>query len=136
MKTKTWILLAFVTVLFYALGTEAVKVFDEETSQQLETVRQAEIARTARPDALKGLNRLDVREACAKHEDWDIESCRLVDAKKVAVGMTAEQARLAWGKPKSVNSTITSSRNLEQWVYGSEYVYVEDGKVTSMQTWR
>ena len=134
MKTSSWILLAFIIMLFYALGTEAVRISDEGTAQQSETVRQEEIARKARPDDLKSLTRRAVREACVKHDDWDIETCRAMDEKKVAIGMTAEQARLAWGKPGDVNSTITSYGRSEQWVYDGNYIYVENGKVTSMQT--
>src|ERR1700676_542178 len=90
--------------VFALVGIYKVSMIRDDVERQ--DAVKADADRRARPDALKVLNRLDVREACAKHEDWDIESCRLVDAKKVAVGMTAEQARLAWGKPKSVNSTI------------------------------
>lgn len=90
--------------------------------------------RKARPDRVKALARREVREACAKHEDWDIESCRAVDARKVAVGMTAEQARLAWGKPETINNTITQAGRSEQWVYSLDQIlYVENGVVRSMQ---
>jgi hypothetical protein len=56
----------------------------------------------------------------------------------VKVGMTANQVRAScWGKPKSINETITSCRRHEQWVYGgSQYLYLEDGILTSIQTSR
>jgi len=54
--------------------------------------------------------------------------------KKVGVGMSAEQVRLSWGKPEKVNSTVYGRGTHEQWVYGgSQYVYFEDGVMTSLQ---
>jgi hypothetical protein len=52
---------------------------------------------------------------------------------KVFVGMTAEQAKMAWGKPKSVNRTMHAGRTIEQWVYGESYLYLEGGTVTTIQ---
>lgn len=55
----------------------------------------------------------------------------------VSVGMTAAQVTAScWGKPNKVNSTITGGGRREQWVYGSQYVYVENGVVTAIQTSR
>lgn len=54
----------------------------------------------------------------------------------VRVGMTSDQVRAScWGKPTSVNRTITGASTREQWVYpGYNYVYVVDGVVSSIQT--
>lgn len=56
----------------------------------------------------------------------------------VSVGMTAIQVRATcWGKPTTINETITSSRKHEQWVYGSnQYLYFDNGVLTSIQTSR
>lgn len=55
----------------------------------------------------------------------------------VAVGMTAKQVLAScWGKPERINTTILSSSRREQWVYGSQYVYVDNGIVTAIQTSR
>lgn len=59
--------------------------------------------------------------------DWDSKTVQAIKAKQVFVGMTDKQVRLAWGGPDRVNSTMTQSRVSEQWVYGSQYVYVVDG---------
>jgi hypothetical protein len=63
---------------------------------------------------------------------------RVVDAiltKKIFVGMTAEQARMSWGKPQTNNKTVTAAHVHEQWVYGSgQYLYIDDGILTSFQT--
>lgn len=53
----------------------------------------------------------------------------------VSVGMTANQVLAScWGKPEKVNATITAGGRREQWVYGSQYVYVDNGTVTAIQT--
>lgn len=53
----------------------------------------------------------------------------------ISVGMTAEQVlKTCWGKPSRVNKTYTARSQREQWVYGSSYVYVENGVVTAIQT--
>jgi hypothetical protein len=58
----------------------------------------------------------------------------LVGLHKIGLGMTVEQVRSAWGKPKSINTTITTRGKHEQWVYDSrQFVYLDDGVVTSIQ---
>lgn len=53
----------------------------------------------------------------------------------IRIGMTREQVYAScWGKPKHINKTITSGGVHEQFVYGSSYVYLEDGIVRSIQT--
>lgn len=58
--------------------------------------------------------------------------------KKIAVGMMEQEVIEAWGRPTHINTTVRSGSKSEQWVYrslgGSEYVYLTDGIVTSIQT--
>ena len=54
-------------------------------------------------------------------------------AEKVSVGMTKEMCRLSWGEPEKVNKTTTKSGTSEQWVYYANYLYFEDGILTSIQ---
>jgi hypothetical protein len=51
------------------------------------------------------------------------------------IGMTEAQVLASsWGKPTSVNTTITAYGNSEQWVYGNRmYVYFRNGKVSAIQ---
>jgi hypothetical protein len=56
-----------------------------------------------------------------------------IRGQKVVLGMTAEQVELSWGKPEDVNRSVGSWGVHEQWVYGRQYVYLEDGTVSSFQ---
>ena len=52
----------------------------------------------------------------------------------ILIGMTKDMVIASWGRPKDINSTITSYGVHEQWIYGShKYVYLEDGIVTAIQ---
>ena len=95
--------------------------------------------RAVREAWVSQLRRTIVRERCRSTLDWNEEACRLIDEKKIVLGMTDEQLRLSWGAPGRVNRSVGSFGVHEQWIYprGSvtdDYVYVEDGKVTSWQT--
>jgi hypothetical protein len=52
---------------------------------------------------------------------------------KIVLGMTAPQVLLSWGKPEDINRSVGSWGVHEQWVYGNQYVYLENGKVDSFQ---
>ena len=54
----------------------------------------------------------------------------LVVQQKIKVGMPEELVRLSWGNPQRIN---TDSNGLNQWVYGSDYVYIKNGVVSSWQ---
>ncbi len=70
----------------------------------------------------------------AKHKDWSREVCRLIADRQIAIGMTKDQVRAAWGRPQSVNSTVYASGTHEQWVYGAgQYVYFEGDVMTTLQ---
>lgn len=58
----------------------------------------------------------------------------LVAQGKIAIGMTPEMAKAAWGEPEKVNTSVGSWGVNEQWVYGiGSYLYFENGKLTSWQ---
>lgn len=48
-------------------------------------------------------------------------------------GMTAQEVRLSWGNPKDINVSEGIWGIHEQWVYDDEYVYFENGRVSSIQ---
>lgn len=74
-------------------------------------------------------------EASVRSHGWSEKVVKAILGEKIFVGMTAEQARLSWGKPDHINKTVRASGVSEQWVYGSgQYVYFNDGILTSYQT--
>jgi hypothetical protein len=52
---------------------------------------------------------------------------------KVLIGWPRELCRYSWGEPNDINKTTTSSGTHEQWVYSSNYLYFENGKLTAIQ---
>jgi len=77
-----------------------------------------------------------VARLLAQHPEWDDADLGTVACRHVRIGMTAEMARAAWGPPRDVNRTTYSFGVHEQWVYGeygSNYLYFEDGRLTSIQ---
>lgn len=76
---------------------------------------------------------VQVLQAAAKAQQNAIEQA--IAERRVLVGMTANQAREAWGNPTRVNRTEHAYGSNEQWVYGtSRYVYLSNDAVTSVQT--
>jgi hypothetical protein len=62
----------------------------------------------------------------------------VIKAGNIRTGMTKDEVRLSWGRPYTVNRTVTSSSAHEQWVYGDEYnpktyLYFDDGILTAWQ---
>jgi hypothetical protein len=77
------------------------------------------------------------REAARQAHDAQMETA--IADRKMRVGMTAEEARLSWGSPTKINVSVGSYGKHEQWVYrrgssGDQYVYLQNGVVTSMQS--
>jgi len=62
------------------------------------------------------------------HDNWE----RILKG-KVKIGMTKEMCRLAWGEPNDINKTISSTQILEQWVYDANYLYFQNGILTTIQ---
>lgn len=95
-----------------------------------EAKRQADEAKRQEEQFLKS----KAGRIWAKHNDWSRETCEVIAQGKIGVGMTADQVRAAWGKPERINSSLYASGTHEQWVYrGDQYVYFENGIMTSLQ---
>lgn len=61
------------------------------------------------------------------------ENWQVVLAGKVKIGMTKEMCEISWGKPKKINETIAAGKIFEQWVYADNYLYFNNGILSSMQ---
>jgi hypothetical protein len=48
---------------------------------------------------------------------WPEKIKRAVLEKQIEIGMTSEQVTASWGRPQSINETITATSRQEQWTY-------------------
>lgn len=53
---------------------------------------------------------------------------------KIWIGASAEIIEATWGRPRDINSSITAAGRTDQWVYSGDYVYLENGIVTAIQS--
>lgn len=59
---------------------------------------------------------------------------------KVFIGMTVSEVVSSWGPPSKINASISGLGRNEQWIYRranigeDQYVYVDNGVVTSVQS--
>jgi len=76
----------------------------------------------------------NARAQAIRQKKWPLDVTDLVIAREVAIGMTAEQVKVAWGDPLRINETQTRYVNRQQWVYGGQqYLYFENGRLTTIQ---
>jgi hypothetical protein len=64
---------------------------------------------------------------------YGVNNAEKIMSKLIWIGMTKEMARESWGEPKDIHRTVTASSIHEQWVYSGEYLYFENGILTSWQ---
>jgi hypothetical protein len=57
-----------------------------------------------------------------------------INSNQVWIGMTKNMLLDSKGNPEEINSTKTEHTDLEQWIYSSHYIYLENGKVTAIQS--
>ena len=62
----------------------------------------------------------------AKHE-------AKIKAGIISLGMSKSDVLRAWGRPNDINRTVGDYGTSEQWVYGDQYVYFDNGIVTAWQ---
>lgn len=67
------------------------------------------------------------------YPSWDKSIVETIKKQKIRLGMTKDQVLLSWGKPESVNRTVTLYGTKEQWIYRKTYLYFEDNKLTAYQ---
>lgn len=68
------------------------------------------------------------------HADWKAPGVALVACHRYAIGMTEDMLLASLGNPYAINRTETVGGSHQQWVYGNDYIYIDDGVVTSFQT--
>jgi len=68
---------------------------------------------------------------------WDKATVEMIKQRKIKLGMSEQQLSLSWGRPQRINRSVGSFGVHEQWIYGSgQYVYMQNGKLTSFQSSR
>jgi hypothetical protein len=114
-------------------GTLDVAVWSEDDAASVYRLEPRHQVRAA--TRIAAANRLARRRRDALSQGWSAATADLVAAGQIVVGMTPAMVRMSWGAPEHVNATTTGGGSREQWVYGSGYyVYLEGGRVTSIQT--
>lgn len=117
--------------------------FDQAAPCVVESVKKAItpslVVRFSKTGA-RGIIRYDKSYIWLKNpinQKWGIRIISLIREQKVAIGMTPDQVRLSWGEPKHINELLGRWGNHQQWVYDlSQYVYIENGRVSSLQVSR
>lgn len=81
-------------------------------------------------------NHTQIRRLLKSHPEWTNKEIATIACDFVTLGMSETQAVEAWGRPNDINRTTFSGGVHEQWVYGEyggNYLYFEDGILTSIQ---
>jgi len=121
--TKSILAIIVLLCVSYLFGTPSFQSYKDKAQDQKTKIENE--ALTEKGKKIK-----------VKHPQWTNEICNTIAAKKIYVGMTADQVRAAWGKPYKINTTIIGNTEHERWVmheYGSTYVYFDNGVMTSLQ---
>jgi hypothetical protein len=106
------------------------------TREQKETAdRNAQIIR-------ENARELDIQQDVQRREKYIAEHPNLapeiaqgIASGRLVRGMNAEEVRLIWGRPESVNRSAGAWGEREQWVFaGRRYAYLLNGRLESWQT--
>lgn len=65
--------------------------------------------------------------------DTPEEIRKTIEQKKIKIGMTGEQVKISWGKPKYVNKGAGGKGGFEQWGYGKHTLSFENGILTKFK---
>ena len=74
-------------------------------------------------DEINILTNTEYEKLVAKYGKTMVDAMR---QRTIKIGMNKELLIMSWGKPDEINS---NSYGADQWVYGTQYVYVNNGKV-------
>lgn len=116
---------ALIAGLFY---TEEYSNEIEEKKEQLEAERKEREEQSKKEQSEALAQRRANLEKKYKKSDVD-----LMLKHKFLIGWTKQMCIEALGKPDKINKTSSIYGNSEQWVYGSTYLYFDNGKLTTAQ---
>jgi hypothetical protein len=113
------------TILLLALGIPAMAMSDQ---QQEQLARASASLRASMEQSDRDMKAYYAARAAENHA-----KCAKLGG--VAMGMAPAQVlKSCWGKPLSINETLTARGKHEQWVYSGGYVYLDGGLVTAIQS--
>jgi hypothetical protein len=110
----------------------AKSIYEQGLKEQ-EAARKKAEAEAAKREAeriakMKPIERIMEKYGCEE------EIALLISKHQVRLGMTDEQCRASWGRPRDINRSTGSYGVHEQWCYdGYNYLYFENGILTSIQ---
>ncbi|MGN7329726.1 hypothetical protein [Bacillus altitudinis] len=113
---------------------DKVKYSNDHTDLKFKQFKKRNLEKIKSLETLKTENTtIDKNEIEEYERNKQIED-RTLNPQSVSIGMTEEDVLLnGWGRPAKVNTNVTKSRTLKQWVYkGNKYLYFEDGILTSI----
>lgn len=116
-------------------GSELAKRAQERINQLRAT---PELIADAAKEAERKRKQAEAREAAKRRLEEYVQAHpeyrkEILDH-QITLGMSQDDVIASWGKPEHVNTTVTAYGRHEQWVYGNQYVYFEDGRVSAVQS--
>jgi hypothetical protein len=130
-------------IMFYKQVIEQVPGSElAKRAQERITILRAtpEMIADAAKEAERKRKQAEAREAARRRLEEYVQAHpeygKEILAHQVTPGMSQDDVVASWGKPEHVNTTITASGRHEQWVYGNQYVYFDDGRVSAVQSSR
>jgi len=136
-KTLGWTLpakIGLVVLILWAIGYAISGSPDKSGTNQTASSTSPSESRSTQPDIPLTQKGQKVKE---KHTLWSNDDCNTIAEKKIHIGMTEDQVRVAWGKPYRINTTTGSYGEHAQWVMHdsihSDYLYFDNGVLTSIQ---
>jgi hypothetical protein len=73
------------------------------------------------------------RETLIRAQGYPWAYQQMLLEKRVQLGMSQHDVRLSWGEPQRINRSVGRWGVHDQWVYGQQYLYFENGKLRSWQ---
>ncbi len=112
-----------------------ISMMNEDQLRELDVASLC-FANVQGPGREKALGEIERREVFASDE------MRLIQNRRVAIGMTEDALACSWGKPHKINRSTGGWGTRAQWIYPSTdtsldasrtYIYVENGRVSAWQ---
>lgn len=111
-------------------------LYTEQEYNDLVAAKQASVkeSEAAKQAAIKTQTEQEANRKTTLTKKYGAATAQKILAGEIWIGMSDTMARESWGEPEQINRSVGSWGVHEQWVYGDNYVYFEDGVLSSWQT--